>query len=185
MPVATQVSRGQAVRLKGDVCVITNLEHRTPGKGNACVQATLRNMRTGASTITRWRSSEQVEIVPMARKKYEFSYVDGDGYHFLDTTTYEDVIIKPDLVGDAKDYLTENMSADIVFVEDKPVSIELPANVELKVTNSPEGIKGDSASNVMKPAEVETGLSVQVPLFIKEGDVIKISTADGKYLGRV
>lgn len=185
MPVATQVNRGQAVRLKGDVCVITALEHRTPGKGNACVQATLRNLRTGSSTITRWRSSEQVDIVPMARKRHEFSYTDAEGYHFIDPDSYEDVVLRPDAVEAEKDYLTENMSVDVVFIEEKPTGIELPPSVELKVTNSPEGIKGDSASNVQKPAEVETGLSVQVPLFIKEGDVIKISTADGKYLGRV
>ena len=116
--------------------------------------------------------------------KLEFSYVDADGYHFMDPDTFEDVILDEGLIEEAKDFLVETQSYSILHVDDKPISIDLPASLEMKVTESAEGVKGDTASNVQKPATLETGLTVQVPLFIKEGETIRVNTADRSYAGR-
>jgi elongation factor P len=125
-----------------------------------------------------------VEILHTDMVKLEFSYIDGDGYHFMDPETFEDVILDEGLVEDAKDFLVETQVYSILHVDDKPISIDLPTTIEMKVTESAEGVKGDTASNVQKPATLETGLSVQVPLFIKEGETIKVNTADRSYAGR-
>jgi elongation factor P len=122
--------------------------------------------------------------VPMSRKKYEFSYKDNSGYHFIDPVTYEDMTFQEDFVTKVKNYLTENLSCEVIFTDEKAADIEPPAVVTLKVTESAEGVKGDSANNVQKSAVLETGLTVQVPLFIKEGELVRVSTTDGKYLGR-
>jgi elongation factor P len=116
--------------------------------------------------------------------KLEYSYVDGDGYHFMDPETFEDIILDTSLVEDSKEFLVETQVYSILHVNDKPIQIELPASIEMKVIESAEGIKGDTASNVQKPATLETGLVVQVPLFVKEGDVLKISTSEKSYMGR-
>mgnify|MGYP000385404467 CR=1 FL=1 len=139
----------------------------------------------GANTINATRNNgASVEIMHTDMVKLEYSYQDGDGYHFMDPETFEDIILDPQLVEDSKDFLVETQMYSILHVNDKPIQIELPASVEMKVTESAEGIKGDTASNVQKPATLETGLVVQVPLFIKEGDLLKISTADKCYMGR-
>jgi elongation factor P len=184
MPSANDMHKGMAIRYKGDVSIVLDMQHRTPGNLRAFVQATLRSLRTGKSSVQRFSSTESVEVVPMARKRYEFSYKDQEGYHFIEPNTYEDLVLSEEFLGDSKDYLSENLAVDVVFTEDRAATIELPASVTLKVIESADGVKGDSANNVMKPATVETGLTVQVPLFIKEGECIKISTGEGKYLGR-
>ena len=128
--------------------------------------------------------ARQVETVPMMTKKMEFSYKDGNDYVFTDPENYETVTLVPELVGDAKNYLIENASVTMTFVEDKAVEIELPSSVVLTVTDAPEGIRGDSANNMQKPVIVETGITVQAPLFIKTGERIKIDTRTGKYMER-
>ncbi|HUB66592.1 MAG TPA: elongation factor P [Candidatus Methylacidiphilales bacterium] len=184
MPNANEIGKGQAIKWNGDICVVLETQHRTPGNLRAFVQATLRSMRTGKSFVQRFNSNESLEVVPMSRKRYEFSYKDNSGYHFIDPQTYEDLTFQEDFVAKVKDFLTENLACDIIFTDDKVADIELPATVLLKVTESAEGVRGDSANNVQKMAVLETGLQVQVPLFIKEGEIVKVSTADGKYLGR-
>jgi elongation factor P len=184
MPNANEVGKGQAIKWNGDTCVVLESQHRTPGNLRAFVQMTLRSLRSGKSFVQRFNSNEALEIVPMARKKYEFSYKDNTGYNFIEPTTYETLTLNDDLLVKAKDYLTENLAVNVVFTDDKVVEVELPSTVTLKITESSDGVKGDSANNVQKPAILETGLQVQVPLFIKEGELVKISTADGKYLGR-
>lgn len=148
------------------------------------MQVTMRNLATGASTNTKIRTTDTVEILHTDMAKLEFSYIDGDGYHFMDPETFEDVILDEGLVEEAKDFLVETQTYSIMQVDGKPISIELPASIEMKVVESAEGVKGDTASNVQKPAKLETGLSVQVPLFIKEGETIKVNTADRSYAGR-
>jgi elongation factor P len=148
------------------------------------MQVTMRNLSSGASTNTKIRTTDSVEILHTDMVKLEFSYIDGDGYHFMDPETFEDVILDEGLVEDAKDFLVETQVYSILHVDDKPISIDLPTTIEMKVTESAEGVKGDTASNVQKPATLETGLSVQVPLFIKEGETIKVNTADRSYAGR-
>jgi elongation factor P len=184
MPNANEVGKGQAIKWNNDTCVVLESQHRTPGNLRAFVQMTLRSLRSGKSFVQRFNSNESLEIVPMARKKFEFSYKDNTGYNFIDPVTFESLTLNDDIVEKAKDYLTENLTVNVVFTDDKVADLEMPSTVNLKVTESSDGVKGDSANNVQKPAVLETGLQVQVPLFIKEGELVKISTADGKYLGR-
>ncbi len=176
--------RGMAIDYNGDLCVVLDVQHRTPGNLRAFVQASLRSLRTGKSSDVRFSSTEKIEVVPMITRKMEFSYMDQQDFVFSDPETYETVTLAPDLVGDARNYLTENTAVVVTFVEDKAVSIELPASVVLEVTDAPEGIKGDSANNVQKPATLETGIGIQVPLFIKTGERIKVDTRTGKYMER-
>jgi len=145
---------------------------------------TLRNLKSGKSTDVRFSSTERVDVVPMTTQKMEYSYKDGNDYVFSDPETYETVSLTPELVGNTVDYLTENSLATITFVDGKVVGIELPTSVALLVTDAPEGIRGDSANNVMKTVTLETGINVQAPLFIKTGEKIKIDTRTGKYMER-
>jgi elongation factor P len=132
----------------------------------------------------RFSSTEKIDIVPMRTRKMEFSYKDGEDYVFSDPETYETVMLAPDLVGDGKNYLVENAPVTVTFVEDKAVTIDLPSSVVLQVADAPEGIRGDSANNVQKSITLETGITVQAPLFIKTGEKIKVDTRTGKYMER-
>lgn len=173
-----------AIMYNGDICVVLDMQHRTPGNLRAFVQASLRSVRSGRSSDVRFSSTEKVDVVPMVTTKMEFSYKDGEDFVFSDPETFETVTLSPELVGDAKNFLVENTPVTVTFVENKAISIELPAAVTLKVTDAPEGIRGDSANNVQKSATVETGISIQVPLFIKTGEKVRIDTRTGKYMER-
>ena len=173
-----------AINYNGDICVVLDSQHRTPGNLRAFVQATLRSIKTGKSSDVRFSSTERIEPVPMLTKKMEFSYKDGADFVFTDPENYETVTLAAELVGDAKNYLVENGVVTVTFVEEKAVSVEIPPSVVLTVTDAPEGIRGDSANNVQKPATMETGITLQVPLFIKTGEKIKIDTRTGKYMER-
>jgi elongation factor P len=173
-----------AISYNGDIAVVLETQHRTPGNLRAFVQATLRSIRTGKASDVRFSSTEKIEVVPMMTRKMDFSYKDGDDYVFSDPETYETTTLTPDIVGDAKNYLVENGSVTVTLVEDKAVSIELPSSVVLRVADAPEGIRGDSSSNVQKSIILETGISVQAPLFIKTGEKIKVDTRTGKYMER-
>jgi elongation factor P len=184
MATANDLRRGMAINYNGDICVVLDTQHRTPGNLRAFVQATLRSIRTGKSSDVRFSSTEKLEAVPMITKKMEFSYKDGDDFVFTDPESYESVTIPPELVGDGRNYLVENGIVTMVFVEEKAVSIELPPSVVLTVSDAPEGVRGDSANNVQKAITMETGITVQAPLFIKTGEKIKIDTRTGKYMER-
>ena len=184
MPTANDLRRGMAIIHNGDVAVVLDMQHRTPGNLRAFVQATLRSIRTGKSADVRFSSTEKIDVVPMMVRKMEFSYKDGEDYVFSDPETYETVNLSAELVGDAKNYLVENGSVTVTFVEDKAVSVEIPPSVVLTVTDAPEGVRGDSANNVQKAIMMETGITVQAPLFIKTGEKIKIDTRTGKYMER-
>jgi elongation factor P len=184
MATANDLRRGMAINYNGDIAVVLDMQHRTPGNLRAFVQASLRSLRTGKTSDVRFSSTEKIEVVPMMTKKMEYSYKDGEDYVFSDPETYETVTLTPELVGDAKNYMVENGHVTMTFVEDKAVQIELPPSVVLTVTDAPEGIRGDSANNVQKAIMVETGISVQAPLFIKTGEKIKIDTRTGKYMER-
>ena len=173
-----------AILYNGDIAVVLDTQHRTPGNLRAFVQATIRSNKSGKSSDVRFSSAERVEVVPMTTRKMDFSYKDGDDFVFSDPETYETVTLPPELVGEAKHYLVENAPVTVTFVEDKAVSIEMPASVVLKVKDAPEGIRGDSANNVQKLVQLETGISIQVPLFIKTGEKVKIDTRTGKYMER-
>jgi elongation factor P len=184
MATANDIRKGMAISYNGDVAVVLETQHRTPGNLRAFVQATIRSIKTGKSSDVRFSSTEKVDVIPMMTRKMEYSYKDGADYVFSDPENYETVTLPPELVGEAINYLVENGMVTMTFVEDKAVQVELPASVILKVTDAPEGIRGDSANNVQKTVVVETGVNVQVPLFIKTGEKIKIDTRTGKYMER-
>jgi elongation factor P len=184
MATANDLRRGMAINYNGDISVVLDMQHRTPGNLRAFVQATLRSIRTGKSSDVRFSSTEKIEPVPMITKKMEFSYKDGADYVFTDPENYETVTLMAELVGDAKNFLVENAAVTVTFVEDKAVSIKLPSNVVLTVADAPEGVRGDSANNVQKAVTLETGITVQAPLFIKTGEKIKVDTRTGKYMER-
>ena len=173
-----------AINYNGEVCVVLEFQHRTPGNLRAFVQATLRSIRTGKSSDIRLSSTEKIEPVPMMTTKMEFSYKDGADYVFTNPENYETVTLTADLVGDAKNFLVENGEVTVTFVEEKAVTVEIPASVTLTVTDAPEGVRGDSANNVQKAIILETGITVQAPLFIKTGEKIKVDTRTGKYMER-
>lgn len=184
MPSANDMRKGMCIKYNGDTVIVLDFQHRTPGNLRAFVQATLRSIKTGKSSVVRFNSNEPLEIVPMEHKDYDFSYKDNTGYHFMDPETFESLTLQEEFVGDAKNYLTENLRVEIMFTNNQPAQINLPPSVNLKIVESPEGVRGDTASNVTKPAKLETGITVGVPLFIKEGEVIKVSTVTGEYMGR-
>jgi elongation factor P len=184
MATANDLRRGMAINYNGDIAVILDSQHRTPGNLRAFVQASIRSLRSGKSTDVRFSSTEKIEIVPMTTRKMEFSYKDGEDYVFSDSETYETVTVPPEIVGDAKNFLIENASVTMTFVAEKAVLVELPSSVVLKVTDAPEGIRGDSSNNVQKSITLETGISTQAPLFIKTGERIRVDTRTGKYMER-
>ncbi len=173
-----------AIIYNGDVAVVLETQHRTPGNLRAFVQATIRSIRSGKSSDIRFSSTERVEVVPMVTQKMEFSYKDGEDYVFSDPETFETITLTPEIVGDAKSYLVENAPVTVTLVEEKAVSIDLPSSVILAVTDAPEGIRGDSANNVQKTVMLETGITIQTPLFIKTGEKVKVDTRSGKYMER-
>jgi len=181
---ANDLRKGMCIRYNSNPAIVLEVMHRTPGNLRAFVQVIIRYIGTGKSADIRFGSTDKVDTVDVERKELEFSYKDQTGYHFMDPESYETITFDDSFVGDAKEYLTENLKCEILYVESKAANLELPAQVTLKVTESADGVKGDSANNVQKPAIMETGKSVTVPLFIKEGELIKISTTTGEYLGR-
>ena len=184
MAAANDLRKGMCIRYNGNVAIVLEVMHRTPGNLRAFVQAIIRYIGTGKSADVRFGSTDKVEVVDMQRTPLEFSYKDHQGYHFMDPDTYETVSLDENLLADAKDYLVENLKVDVLYVEGKAAQVELPSSVLLKVTESAEGVRGDSANNVMKTAKLETGKVVNVPLFIKEGETVKIDTRNGNYMGR-
>ncbi|HEX4342699.1 MAG TPA: elongation factor P [Verrucomicrobiae bacterium] len=184
MATANDLRRGMAINYNGDICVVLDMQHRTPGNLRAFVQASLRSLKTGKSSDVRFSSTEKIEAVPMMTTNMEYSYKDGSDYVFTDPESFETVTLPGELVGDAKNYLVENATVTITFVQEKAVSIELPSSVILTVSDAPEGIRGDSSNNVQKPITLETGITVQAPLFIKTGEKIKVDTRTGKYMER-
>jgi elongation factor P len=181
---ANDLRKGMAIRYNGNPAIVLEVQHRTPGNLRAFVQAIIRYIATGKSADVRFGSTDKVELVDVNRQTLEFSYKDQTGYNFMDPETYESITLNEDLLTDAKDYLVENLKVEVLSIEGRPAQVELPSSVTLKVTESAEGVRGDSANNVQKPATLETGKIIQVPLFIKEGELIKIDTRNGAYMGR-
>jgi elongation factor P len=176
--------RGQAVRYNNDICVVTSTELKTPPRMASFVQMAIRSIAHGRVTNLRLTSNESLERVDLNREPHEYSYKDGDGYHFLHPETFNDVLVGAAMIEDVKNYLIEGEKYTLLFTDDVVVSIELPAAITMTITEAPEGVKGDSANNVYKAAVTETGLNVQVPLFIGPGEKISVKTEDGTYLGR-
>ena len=184
MAAANDLRKGMCIRYNGNPAIVLEVQHRTPGNLRAFVQAIIRYIGTGKSADVRFGSTDKVETVDVERKELEFSYKDMTGFHFMDPENYETVDFDETFVGDTKEYLTENLKVEVLYVEGKAASIALPSSVVLTVTESAEGVRGDSANNVQKPATLETGKIIQVPLFVKEGEKVKVSTENGAYMGR-
>jgi len=176
--------KGHAVRHNNDVCLVTDTELKTPPRMASYVQMSIRSITTGKVHNLRMTSNESLDSVILNKDAHEYSYKDGDGYHFIHPETFEDVTLHENLIKPVKLYLLEGQKYLIVFTDDVVAGIELPPSIIMTVTEAPEGVKGDSANNVYKAAVLETGLSVQVPLFINPGDKISVKTEDGSYLGR-
>jgi elongation factor P len=181
---ATQLRPGMVIKFNNELHSIFTYTHRTPGNLRGFVQVKMRNLRSGSMFEHRFASEDRVERAVLEEHEMEFLYADGEDYHFMNTENYEQMHLRKDLLGDGTDFLIPNLKVSVQFYEGRPISVELPATVEMKVMETEPGIKGASVSNVGKPAKMETGLVVTVPPFINEGEVIRVSTADGSYLER-
>ncbi len=181
---ATQMRPGMIIKFKDDLHLVFSVEHRTPGNLRAFIQAKLRNIRTGSMFVERFRSPDPIDRVVVDEIRMEYLYNDGDDYYFMDQDTYDQTNLKRETLGDSVDYLTPNLQISVSFHDGKAVGIELPPSVEMTVVQTEPGIKSATASSVTKPATTETGLVVQVPPFINEGEKIKVDTAEGAYMSR-
>lgn len=184
MPSANDIRKGQVIKYNNEPHLVMETQHRTPGNLRAFVQIKMRNLRYGKALDQRFASTDTIEVLPTEKKTLEFSYADRDTYAFIDPESFDQIELTEQQLGDVKNYLTVGGKVDILFVDEKPLTVEVPSAVNLKVIESAEGIKGDTASNVQKPAKLETGLVIQVPLFVKEGEIVRVNTTDGTYLGR-
>jgi elongation factor P len=180
---ATQMRPGMVIKFKDDLHLVFSVEHRTPGNLRAFIQAKLRNIRTGSMFVERFRSPDPIDRVHVDEIKMEFLYNDGDEYYFMDDK-FEQTMLTRDTLGDAVEFLMPNLSIGVSFHDGKAVGIELPTVVEMTVIQTEPGIKSATASSVTKPAKTETGLVVQVPPFINEGEKIRVDTAEGAYMSR-
>jgi len=181
---ATQLRPGMVIKHNNDLHAVFSVEHRTPGNLRAFIQAKLRNLRTGAMFEHRFRSADAIDKVVVDEVDMEYLYNDGDSYYFMNTETYEQTYMGKDILGDSVDYLIANLQIKVEFFDGKAVGIELPQTVELTVVQTEPGLKSATASSVTKPAKTETGLVVQVPPFINEGEKIRVDTSEGAYLSR-
>jgi elongation factor P len=181
---ATQLRPGMIIKHNNDLHSVVSVEHRTPGNLRAFIQAKLRNLRTNAIFEHRFRSPDAIEKIVVDEVEMEFLYADGEAYYFMNTENYEQIHLSKDVLGDATDYLTANLQIKVEFYDGKAVGIELPQTVELTVIETEPGLKSATASSVTKPAKLETGVVVQVPPFINEGEKIRVDTAEGAYLSR-
>jgi elongation factor P len=184
MATTSDLKPGVVIRFNGELCTVLESVHRTPGNLRAFYQVKMRNLRTGKLIENRFRSGEEVELVRIDRKPMQYLYRDGEDMVFMDTETYEQTHIPLNVVGHAAGYLKESGEADIYFHEAQVVNVELPPHVTLKITQTEPGVRGDTATAATKQAVVESGATVLVPLFLNEGDSIRVDTRTGTYLDR-
>ena len=180
----TDIRKGRVIVYQGAPHLVLEMLHRTQGRQAGFVQTTLRNLQSGSTTTTKFRSTDNVEFMHTTTQKLEYSYNDNDGFHFMDVETFEDTVLTEEMIGEDNIFLVEGNSYDILLVDGEAVRLELPASVEATVVEAPDAIRGDTAGNVLKPVTISSGITVQVPLFIKKDEIIRISTADRSYLGR-
>ena len=175
---------GTCIEVDGVLYVVTAFQHTKVGKWGAIMKTKLRDINTGLTVEKSFRAGEKVARVVLEGKNAQFMYKTGSDYHFLNLETYEEIVLPEDLVGEAKDFLVENLEVEILTYEGKPTTVNVPPFVELEVVDTPPGIRGDTASGGSKPATLETGLTIQVPLFVNPGDRIRIDTRTREYLER-
>ena len=181
---ATQMRPGMVIKFNNELYSIFSVNHRTPGNLRGFVQVKMRSLRSGSMTEHRFSSEDKVEKALLEEQEMQYLYDDGEYYYFMNTENFEQMHLMKDLLGDATQYLIPQLMVTVEFYEGKPMSVELPATVDLLVVETEPGMKGATVSNVTKPAKLETGLVVQVPSFITEGEKIRVNTAEGTYQER-
>ena len=177
--------RGITLDMNGELVKVTEFQHVKQARGSAFVRMTMRNLRTGTTTQETFNAGTKFQTARLERRHVQFLYNDGDEYHFMDNDNFDQFSIPTDILAEATKYMKENDTIDLLTYQDQPVDVELPVTVNLEVTETDPGFKGDTATGATKPATLETGLTVNVPLFINEGDVLKIDTRTGEYLERI
>jgi len=185
MITANDLRRGTTFEWEGELYRVVEYRHTYLGRGSANVRVKMRNLRTGAAIDRTFTPEDRINDVRLELREVQYLYNDGTIYYFMDTETYEQPALSAELLGDAVDYLTENMTLQISSYEGEPIDIVLPITVELKVIEAPPGFAGDTATSATKQVTLETGLKVTVPLFVEEGDIIRVDTRTGAYLTRV
>ena len=185
MITATQIKRGMTIKIDDELYRVFSFQHITPGNWRGMVQTKLRSLKTGAIIEHRFRSEDRVEQVYLETHEVEYLYSDGSNYHFMNTETFEQFHLPAEMLEEAIPYLTPNVKLQVEFYEGRPIGVELPPSVELRVVSTEPALRGATISNVSKPATLETGLVIQVPPFISEGELIRVDTSEGKYLERV
>ena len=181
---ATQLRPGMVIKFNNDLFSVFSMTHRTPGNLRGFVQVKMRNLKSGSMMEHRFSSEDRVEKAALEEHDMEYLYDDGEYFYFMNTETFEQMHFTKDLLGDATDYLIPQLKVTVEFYEGKPISVELPPSVDMTVVETEPGLKGATVSNVTKPAKLETGLVVQVPPFINQGEKIRVSTAEGTYQER-
>ena len=182
---SSDLRKGLKIIIDGQPYIITDFQFSKPGKGQALYRCKLKNMITGYTMDRTYRSGDKFEPANLEERRMQYLYNDGEGYHFMDTQTYDQITLTEENIGEAKNFLQDNMEVDVLFFNETPISINLPNFVQLKVVKADPGVKGDTATGATKPATLETGYTIQVPLFIEEGDILKIDTRSGQYVERV
>ena len=182
---ATLLRAGMIIKHDGDLYSIYSVDHRTPGNKRAAMATKMRNLRNGAMIDYRFRAEDFLDKVTVDEIEHEYLYSDGDGHHFMNTENYEQIALGSEIVGDAKDYLIPNMPVKIEYHDGKPIGVMLPDTVDLTVIETEPSIQKATASAVMKPAKLETGLVINVPPFVGEGDKVKVDTSEARYIQRV
>jgi elongation factor P len=180
-----ELRSGVTFELDGELFKVVEYSHHKPGRGKATIRTRVRNLRTGAMLEKSFISSDKVQDVRLDYRQCQFLYSDGDMYHFMDTDTYEQPALPAEAIGDAVNYLKENMEVKLTFYGPEPLDIDLPTTVDLEIVEAEMAVKGDTATGATKSVTTETGLQVQVPLFVEQGDVIRVDTRSGEYVTRV
>jgi len=185
MASVSEFRNGMAIRHNGEVWIVGEFQHVRPGRGHAFIRTKLKQLKSGKVVEFTFRQHDNIEIVQLENKEMQFLYMASDELCIMDNNSYEQIHVQTKLLGDSVKFLKEGNTVNVLFLEGQVVKLELPMFIELTVTEASPGFKGDTVSNLQKPVKLETGVEIQAPLFIKEGDILKIDTRDGRYIERV
>ncbi|WP_435735856.1 elongation factor P [Cellulosimicrobium sp. PMB13] len=185
MATTNDIKNGTVLRIDGQLWSVIEFQHVKPGKGGAFVRTKIKNVLTGKTVDKTFNAGLKIETANVDRRDFQYLYMDGADYVFMDTSTYDQITVPAATVGDAKDYLLESQNVLIASNEGQPLYVELPPSVVLEITYTEPGLQGDRSTGGTKPATLETGAQIQVPLFLEQGTKVKVDTRDGSYLGRV
>jgi elongation factor P len=185
MAKTSDLSVGNFIRFNGDLMKVVELQHRTPGNLRAFYQAVMRSVRTGKQIENRFRPDEEVDLVRVEMRPMQYLYREGESFICMDTETYDQIPVEETIIGDAAKYIKENTIVDMAFNGDDVIFVQPPKHVELEITYTEPGVRGDTATRTLKPAKVETGADVMIPLFVNTGEIIRIDTTTGEYMERV